>query len=402
MIRFKNKTRGLLAIALVSVVVLLVLISTVLFKTKIISFKEGIPYFSPSEISRLPFIVLMDPSFIDNEAAFSEQRFITSQKNILFDLSGFDSIQIEKVKNLLEKENFIPKVVNGKTLALEFESDGRREIVVSSKKIDINERNGNYIVEFNDAPVFKKALEVDKDLQIKELTEQVAQGGGDNAKNILNARLLEKEIILDSYKENLESKSTQIQNRFENNLKVVVDNVLVDVFNGVSLKNVNVENLKEIKKDSDVKAVYLDNVVTVNLMDSVQLIQADKVWSLLDINGANVTGEGITIAIIDTGVDYNHPDLGGCLGVGCKVVGGYDFVNSDPNPIDDHGHGTHVAATAAGKKSSVLSSNDSLNGVAPGANILAYKVLDSGGSGSFSDVIAGIEQAVNDGAILLV
>ncbi len=73
-----------------------------------------------------------------------------------------------------------------------------------------------------------------------------------------------------------------------------------------------------------------------------------------------------------------------------KIIGGYDFYNDDSDPRDDHGHGTHVAATAAGQ--------GSLNGIAPDANILVYKVLGAGGSGSFSDVIAGIEQAVEDGA----
>ena len=70
-----------------------------------------------------------------------------------------------------------------------------------------------------------------------------------------------------------------------------------------------------------------------------------------------------------------------------KVIGGYDFINEDNDPMDDHGHGTHVAATAAG--------NGVLKGVAPDAKIYAYKVLDSGGSGSIGSVIAGIERAVD-------
>src|SRR3989338_3598025 len=76
----------------------------------------------------------------------------------------------------------------------------------------------------------------------------------------------------------------------------------------------------------------------------------------------------------------------------CKVIGGYDFVNRDNDPMDDQGHGTHVAATAAG--------NGRLKGVAPDANILAYKVLNQYGSGSFNNVILGFERAVdpnNDG-----
>ncbi len=398
--RLKRRTRSLLSIASVLIVAFLALISIVLFKTKLVSFDEGVPLFSPSEISRASFVVLMDPAFIDNEAAFSEQRFITSQKEILFDLTGFDSAQVWKVKSLLEKEGFAPLAVSGKTLSLKFESDGQREIIISNKRIDINERKGNYIVEFNEAPVLKKALEVDNELQISKFTEQVAQNSVDSAEDVLDVRLLEKKTILDSYKESLESKSEQIQKRFEDDLEIIVDDEFIDVFYGVSIKNVDFETLKEIKEYPDVKDVYLDREVTINLMDSVPLIQADKVWSLL-VNGTNVTGAGVKIAIIDTGVDYTHPDLGGCLGSGCKVLGGYDFVNKDNDPIDDQGHGTHVAATAAGKMSGLLSPNESLNGVAPDSDILAYKVLDSGGSGYFSDVIMGIERAVNDGADII-
>ena len=86
MMRFKNKKRGFLVIALVSVAIFLVLISIVLFKTKLISFEEEISYFSPGETAGSQFVILMDPSFIENEGDFSEQRFITSQKKILFDL----------------------------------------------------------------------------------------------------------------------------------------------------------------------------------------------------------------------------------------------------------------------------------------------------------------------------
>jgi len=121
---------------------------------------------------------------------------------------------------------------------------------------------------------------------------------------------------------------------------------------------------------------------------------AGDVWLLdEDLNSCAVsgkpclTGEGVTIGIIDTGVDYTHPDLGGCFGTGCKVVDGYDFYNDDNDPMDDKGHGTHVAATAAG--------NGVLKGVAPDANIVAYKVLDSGGSGPISGIIAAVDRSVD-------
>ena len=98
-----------------------------------------------------------------------------------------------------------------------------------------------------------------------------------------------------------------------------------------------------------------------------------------------------------------------------KVIDGYDFVNNDNDPMDDNGHGTHVAATAGGKANDVLLHSDivnrdaqnsgggggggilqnGLNGIAPDAKIVAYKVLNNFGSGYFSDVIAAIERSVD-------
>lgn len=100
------------------------------------------------------------------------------------------------------------------------------------------------------------------------------------------------------------------------------------------------------------------------------------------------TGAGITIAVIDTGVDYTHPALGGQLGPEHKVIGGYDFVNDDADPLDDNGHGTHVAGIAAGY-------DDTWAGVATDAKILAYKVLDVEGGGKDSWVLAAIERAMD-------
>lgn len=129
---------------------------------------------------------------------------------------------------------------------------------------------------------------------------------------------------------------------------------------------------------------------------STPAIKAEPVWS------SGLRGEGITVAILDDGVDYTHPDLGGCLGAGCKVVGGYDFIDLDADPQSGYTtdattkvtsrdyHGTHVAATAAGRK-----------GVAPEAKILAVRVLGTNTSGKLSNldgVMAGAEYAMRNGA----
>ncbi len=162
---------------------------------------------------------------------------------------------------------------------------------------------------------------------------------------------------------------------------------------GAVSADIDADTYSSLKKNPNVKKISYDRPVKVVLDTSVSQINADDVWNFLDENGMPMTGWGKKIAIIDTGVDYTHSDLGGCFGSGCKVIGGYDFINNDNDPMDDHGHGTHVAATAAG--------SGLLKGVAPDAKIYAYKVLSSGGSGSFSQVIAGINRATdpnNDGS----
>jgi hypothetical protein len=87
---------------------------------------------------------------------------------------------------------------------------------------------------------------------------------------------------------------------------------------------------------------------------------------------STITGKGITVAVIDTGVDYNLKSLGGGFGKGFKVVGGYDFYNNDKDPMDEDGHGTSVASVIAGKR--FLVNGVTYQGVAPDAKIVALRV----------------------------
>lgn len=163
-------------------------------------------------------------------------------------------------------------------------------------------------------------------------------------------------------------------------------------YNGVS-GEVLKEDIQKIKKNPYVKDVFIAKSFNLLTDIFVPLINAPKVWQLNDEKGVNVTGKGMLIGIIDTGIDYKHPDLGGGIGKDYKVKGGYDFANNDPDPIDPptQGHGTAVAGIAAG--------NGKVKGVAPDANLMAYKVFpdeeDSGASED--DIIKAIEQALKDG-----
>ena len=141
--------------------------------------------------------------------------------------------------------------------------------------------------------------------------------------------------------------------------------------------------IQSIRDLPSVKQVYMDQKVHKCLEESVPMIGADRVWQTLGL-----TGEGVMVGIIDTGIDYTHPALGGGFGSGYKVIGGYDICNHDADPMDDNGHGTHVAGIVAGN-------SEQITGVAPGANLMAFKVLDNEGSGWTSDVIRGIEMAVD-------
>jgi thermitase len=99
----------------------------------------------------------------------------------------------------------------------------------------------------------------------------------------------------------------------------------------------------------------------------------------------------ITIAIVDSGVDYSHPELDG------KVIGGWDFVNGDADASDDNGHGTSVAGIAAAETNNTIG----IAGVSWGARILPVKVLDWAGLGSYEDLAAGIIYATDAGAAVI-
>ncbi|MGQ9601928.1 MAG: S8 family peptidase [Candidatus Bipolaricaulia bacterium] len=97
-------------------------------------------------------------------------------------------------------------------------------------------------------------------------------------------------------------------------------------------------------------------------------------------------GEGVRVALLDSGLDPDHPDLR------ANYRGGYDFVNGDPEPWDDNGHGTEVAGVLAAAED-----GSGLVGVAPRAELYAVKVLGGNAHGAISDVVKGLEWAVQHG-----
>ena len=133
----------------------------------------------------------------------------------------------------------------------------------------------------------------------------------------------------------------------------------------------------------DVTHVYLDEPVEPTDADSMPQIGAPPAWD------AGYTGEGVTVAVLDTGIDPTHPDLDQ------SIVGSRDFTGSGDS-TDRTGHGTHVASIVAGSGEASGGVN---RGVAPGADLLAGRVLGGGGDVDLeSAVIAGMEWAAAEGA----
>ncbi|MDI4707135.1 S8 family serine peptidase, partial [Pseudoalteromonas shioyasakiensis] len=108
-----------------------------------------------------------------------------------------------------------------------------------------------------------------------------------------------------------------------------------------------------------------------------------------DLNDTEYTGKGVKVGVVDTGIDYNHPDLSN------NYKAGYDLVDLDDDPMEtlkEEGiptiHGSHVAG--------IIAADGDLKGVAPDAEIYSYRALGPGGAGTSVQVLAAMEQAVKD------
>jgi beta propeller repeat protein len=134
--------------------------------------------------------------------------------------------------------------------------------------------------------------------------------------------------------------------------------------------------LRELMACPTVEAVYPDRRLEAALDESGPLIGQDYA------EGAGWDGDGVAIAILDTGIDYTHPAL-----ASGKVVAQWDFVNEDDDAMDDEGHGTHVAGIAAG-------TGATYRGIAPGADLVALKVLDDTGIGYSSVLISAVQWCI--------
>jgi subtilisin family serine protease len=176
------------------------------------------------------------------------------------------------------------------------------------------------------------------------------------------------------------------------------------LFNGFSIQ-VGASDLAKVRRMTSVKDLYpvvdieapeVASEESPDLATAIQMTGASVAQSELGLSGA-----GIRVGIIDTGVDYDHPDLGGCFGPGCRVQVGHDFVGDaydqgtnpvtvpDLDPDDCNGHGTHV--------SGIVGASGQVTGVAPGVTFGAYRVFGCVGSTSADIMLQAMEMAYADG-----
>lgn len=188
------------------------------------------------------------------------------------------------------------------------------------------------------------------------------------------------------------------------------------LWNGISVE-VGADDVAELAMLPNVKAIF--PVVTFEQDgDPVEAgtpggepVNDPELSSAITMSGASIvqsqmgfTGEGVFVAVIDSGIDYDHPDLGnGCFGPGCRVAYGHDFVGDqfdarvsstkpveDADPDDCGGHGTHVAG--------IIGASGAVTGVAPDVTLGAYRVFGCAGSTNSDIMLAAMERARDDGA----
>lgn len=164
------------------------------------------------------------------------------------------------------------------------------------------------------------------------------------------------------------------------------------LFNGIAFK-APPERMGQLTSVDFIKAIYLAR--TYEAPQQTNFVDYDStIVRPADLNPTSFTGKGVKVAVIDTGLDYEHEDLAK------NYAGGYDLYDLDNDPMETTeregiptSHGTHVAG--------IIAADGNLTGVAPDAEIYAYRALGPGGRGTSIQVIAAMEQAIQDGVDII-
>ncbi|GGB69854.1 S8 family serine peptidase [Fictibacillus barbaricus] len=265
----------------------------------------------------------------------------------------------------------------------------------------------------------KKDLESDEELTvIVEFKSKPAKVA------VLEAAMDGKSLTIGQAKRNVD----QEHSAFEEEIKRIVPTAkkqssykitrhFKTVYNGVSMK-LAANEVEQLLQSDAVKAVYKSVPFTVKppldedfaKEESTKRVESIPFLGVDKLHKEGITGKGVKVGVIDTGIDYTHPDLRDAY------KGGYDLVDNDADPMETTyndwkesgmpefngnlasyytSHGTHVSGTIAGQSKNT--GGVAVIGVAPEADVYGYRVLGPYGSGELEDILAGIEKAVEDG-----
>ncbi len=306
---------------------------------------------------------------------------------------------VSKAENFSKAETILANLTPDQRQALQKLSNTDQTGLFLDSSVNLeSEESISVIVSFKQKP--KKIAVLEAALQGKTLSEEKAKSDAD--------------ADHETFKSDLNSLF-----KTKSDGSYIVKREYKHAFNGVAVE-VPANKLKDLMKSDAVHAIYSDSVVQSEtpvegadssakstgkgMADERTYLQIDK------LHEEGFTGKGVKVAVLDTGIDYNHPDLKEAY------KGGYDFVNDDNDPMettyDDWvkagkpggtpgaasyvtSHGTHVSGTIVGQGKN--ESEYTTTGIAPDAELHVYRVLGPRGSGTSDDIIAGIDRAVSDG-----
>ncbi|KAK1518253.1 subtilase [Colletotrichum abscissum] len=191
----------------------------------------------------------------------------------------------------------------------------------------------------------------------------------------------------------------------------VVKNFESDIFSGASIET-DTHNIDSLQNLAGVARVWQNTRVSLSPVEGLKSIEEAAAGDYSPHNTTGVSklhdkgifGQGVKVGVVDSGTWYTHPALGGGFGPGFKVAGGYDLVGNgiwpyedktpDDDPLDQLGHGTHVAGIIAGK-------NDFWSGVAPEASLYSYKVFAQLDATDDATLIEAFLRAYSDGVDII-